>query len=177
MNGVTYYYRVSASNALGEGPLSSEVSATPAGFEPPFEPLTTLDTFNRADENPLSDGGRWGNGVIGAGEGPLRLLSGQLAGTKTTTTTGWRTNASYGPDVEVWTRLTTLPGTPNSVRLYARLVQPGSGAAARLHAPHHAPRRHRSGPARTSRQRRDRDPRHPEPGARDRRPPAPAVQG
>ena len=31
--------------------------------------------------------------------------------------------------MEVWTRLTTLPGTPNSVRLYARLVQPGSGAA------------------------------------------------
>ncbi len=29
-NGVTYYYRVSAVNAIGEGALSNEVSATPA---------------------------------------------------------------------------------------------------------------------------------------------------
>src|SRR5436853_6982716 len=29
-NGVTYYYQVSATNAIGEGPRSSEVSVTPA---------------------------------------------------------------------------------------------------------------------------------------------------
>src|SRR5216117_2553229 len=28
-NGVTYYYQVSATNAVGEGPLSNEASATP----------------------------------------------------------------------------------------------------------------------------------------------------
>src|SRR5438552_7928578 len=28
-NGVTYYYQVSATNAIGEGPWSSEASATP----------------------------------------------------------------------------------------------------------------------------------------------------
>src|SRR5439155_21896885 len=35
-NGVTYYYQVSATNAIGEGPWSSEVSATPA--PPPGAP-------------------------------------------------------------------------------------------------------------------------------------------
>src|SRR5438552_2078893 len=35
-NGVTYYYQVSATNAIGEGPWSSEVSATPA--TPPGAP-------------------------------------------------------------------------------------------------------------------------------------------
>lgn len=37
-NGKTYYYRVSAVNALGEGPLSNEASATPATV--PGPPLT-----------------------------------------------------------------------------------------------------------------------------------------
>ncbi len=36
-NGVTYYYIVSASNSLGEGPMSSEVSGTPA-TPPPNQP-------------------------------------------------------------------------------------------------------------------------------------------
>src|SRR5439155_1704606 len=35
-NGVTYYYQVSATNAVGEGPLSNEASATPA--TPPGAP-------------------------------------------------------------------------------------------------------------------------------------------
>ena len=62
-NGQTYYYKVSAENANGEGPLSNEASATPSGLVPPLEPLPTLDDFNRPNENPLSDGGRWANGV------------------------------------------------------------------------------------------------------------------
>src|SRR2546428_13218337 len=33
-NGQTYYYRVSAVNAYGEGPLSQEVSAAPDGTPP-----------------------------------------------------------------------------------------------------------------------------------------------
>src|SRR5262249_30482621 len=36
-NGTTYYYKVSAVNAVGEGPLSAEVSATPQ-VAPPAAP-------------------------------------------------------------------------------------------------------------------------------------------
>ena len=46
----------------------------------------------------------------------------------TTTCTAWRNNAQYGPDVEVWARITTLPGMNNQVRLYARLQQAGTPA-------------------------------------------------
>ncbi|HTD80952.1 MAG TPA: right-handed parallel beta-helix repeat-containing protein, partial [Thermoplasmata archaeon] len=41
-NGVTYYYQVSAKNAVGDGPRSSEVSATPATTPgPPSNPQAT----------------------------------------------------------------------------------------------------------------------------------------
>ena len=125
-NGTTYYYRVSASNAIGEGPLSNEVSALPSAA--PATPLPTLDDFNRPDENPLSDLARWSNGILSGGENGLKVVSNTLACARTTTCTGWRNDAQYGPDVEVWATLTTLPGTSNSLRLNARVQQPGSSA-------------------------------------------------
>ena len=67
VNGTTYYYKVSAENANGEGPLSSEASATPQR-RAACEPLPTVDDFNRANENPLSDANRWTNGVNGTTE-------------------------------------------------------------------------------------------------------------
>jgi subtilisin family serine protease len=127
-NETTYYYEVSAVNGAGEGTRSAEVSVTPTGVTPPTTPLPTLDGFDRADENPLSDAGRWSNGVAGSGESGLKVVSGTLACGKSTTCTAWRNNASYGPDTEVSGRLTTLPGTSNSIRLYARVQQPGSSA-------------------------------------------------
>ena len=39
--GTTYYYKVSATNSLGEGPLSAEVSATPLAIPPPPAPTLT----------------------------------------------------------------------------------------------------------------------------------------
>ncbi|MGC9014780.1 MAG: fibronectin type III domain-containing protein, partial [Thermoproteota archaeon] len=39
-NGVTYYYKISAVNSVGEGPMSNEVSATPT---PPSLPTVTVD--------------------------------------------------------------------------------------------------------------------------------------
>jgi hypothetical protein len=127
-NGTTYYYKVSAENAHGEGLLSNEASATPSALVQPGEPLPTLDNFNRPNENPLSDAGRWTNAVNGGVENGLHVSSNQLACTATSTCTAWRSNAQYGPDVEVWTRISTLPGTNNHVRLYARLKEQGSAA-------------------------------------------------
>ena len=66
-NGTTYYYKVSAVNGNGEGALSNEASATPADLVTPVEPLPVVDSFDRPNENPLSDAGRWTNGVSGVG--------------------------------------------------------------------------------------------------------------
>ncbi|MGH3127765.1 MAG: fibronectin type III domain-containing protein [Gaiellaceae bacterium] len=127
-NGTTYYYRVSAVNANGEGPLSNRASATPLALVPPVEPLPTIDNFERGFENPLSDAGRWTNGVNGSAETGLYVPSIWLACSKTTTCTSWRNDSQYGPDAEVWGRLSVLPGDSNQLRLYARLRQPGSTA-------------------------------------------------
>ncbi|HXF97029.1 MAG TPA: hypothetical protein VNJ46_00265, partial [Gaiellaceae bacterium] len=110
------------------GPRSGEASATPSGLVAPAEPLPVVDGFDRPDENPLSDGGRWANGVIGSGERGLRVLSGQLASGKSTTTTAWRRDAQRGPDAEAWATVAALPGNGNAFRLYVRLQSPGSSA-------------------------------------------------
>ena len=108
------------------GPYSNTASATtPSGVVPPAEPLPTLDDFNRANENPLSDSSRWSNGIAGSGETGLHVSSNPLACSKTTTCTAWRNASQYGPDTEVWAKVGTLPGTGNQFRLYARLQQPG----------------------------------------------------
>ena len=128
-NGTTVYYKVVASNAVGVSSLSNEASATPiAPILPPVEPLPVVDSFNR-NENVLSDAGRWSNGIIGSAETGLRVTSNQLASTKTTTCTAWRNNAVYGPDVESWARVTTLPGTGNSFLVYVRLTNAGAGGS------------------------------------------------
>src|SRR5262245_55176204 len=125
-NGTTYYYKVSAQNANGESPLSGETSATPADLVLPGEPVTSVDSFDRANENPLSDAGRWSNGLNGSGETGLFTTSNTLACSKTSTCTGWRNASQYGPDTEVWATVSALPGTNNQIRLSARIQQPGT---------------------------------------------------
>lgn len=76
-NGNTYYYVVSAKNSVGEGPWSSEASATPIG--PPSEPQNLLASAGNGYVNltwaqPSSDGGspivgyRLYRGVASGGE-------------------------------------------------------------------------------------------------------------
>ncbi|MDH4341173.1 MAG: fibronectin type III domain-containing protein, partial [Thermoleophilia bacterium] len=127
-NGTTYYYKVSALNLPGEGGLSNEASATPVDLVLPVEPLPTLDNFDRANETPVSFGGRWGDGILGSGERSLKVVSNQLASTRSTTATAWWNNAQYGADCESWATIATLPGNGNAVRLYVRLQTPGTSA-------------------------------------------------
>lgn len=59
-NGITYYYKVGAKNAVGEGPLSNETSATPVTI--PSEPvgliaITGNTLINITWNIPVSDGG------------------------------------------------------------------------------------------------------------------------
>ena len=126
-----YSYRVRAEDAVPlVGAYSNTASATtPALTAAPVEPLPVVDSFDRGNENPLSDGGRWSNGIIGSAETGLRVTSNQLASTKNTTCTAWRKTESYGPDVESWARITTLAGTGNSFLLYARLSNAGAGGS------------------------------------------------
>ena len=98
-NGTTYYYKVSAVNGSGEGPLSNGSSATPAVATVPVDPLPVVDSFNRANDNLLSDAGRWSNGVNGNGEtrdcrSPSRH---GFAGTRTGTCTRLRNATQTDP--------------------------------------------------------------------------------
>jgi chitodextrinase len=124
VNGTTYYYKVSAENASGEGALSNEAVATPSALVEP-DALFALDDFNRPNENPLSGGGLWSNAVNGGAEGGLNVNANVLACAASTTCTAWRLNQTYGPSSEAWARIATLPGTGNAVRLYVRLQQAG----------------------------------------------------
>ncbi|HEX2428164.1 MAG TPA: hypothetical protein VHI53_09545, partial [Gaiellaceae bacterium] len=127
-NGTTYYYKVSALNAVNEGPLSTEASAMPTDLAPPVEPLAILDTFNRVNENPLSFAGRWGStGIIGNSERSLKVVSNQCASDRTQWASGWWAT-QLGVDSEAYATIATLPGNGNGVRLYARLQTPGSSA-------------------------------------------------
>ena len=53
----------------------------------------------------MPDAGR--TAIIGSAETGLYTTANQLACTKTTTCTAWRNDAQYGPDVEVWSRVST----------------------------------------------------------------------
>jgi hypothetical protein len=126
-NGITYYYKVTALNAVGEGPLSNEASGTPTDLVPPVEPLSILDPFDRANENPLSFGGRWGNGILGGSERSLKVVSNQCASDRNTTATSWW-KTQLGADEEAYATVSTLPGNGDSFRVYTRLQSPGSSA-------------------------------------------------
>ena len=59
-NGITYYYKVSAVNSIGEGPFSNEANATPVGV--PTEPQNLIATPDNGQitltwQSPISDGG------------------------------------------------------------------------------------------------------------------------
>ena len=101
--------------AAGAAPAASRATLDE---DPPI-----VDDFNRADENPLSDGGRWSplNGY------PLKVVSGQLASTNGTAQ-AWRNDVRYGLDQDV---MVTVAGKPGSeaygaewLRLYVRLQTP-----------------------------------------------------
>jgi len=96
-NGVTYYYQVSATNAIGEGPRSSEVSVTPA--TPPGAPQGLSATPGDATVSltwspPSSNGGspitnyRVYRGNISGGETLLTTLGVATSYSDTTVTNG-----------------------------------------------------------------------------------------
>jgi fibronectin type 3 domain-containing protein len=106
-NGVTYYYKVSAVNSIGEGPKSNEISATPATV--PSAPALTSATAGNAQvvlvwTAPSSNGGgaitgyKVYRGTSSGGETQLATLGNVLTYTDTSLTNGqtyyYRTSAT-----------------------------------------------------------------------------------
>ena len=84
-----------------------------------------LSNFDGADENPLSEAGRWGD--LNTNGPDLQLVSHQVtSGGATTGERYWLVDTAMGPDVEAYLTIATLPGDGNAIRLYARGQQPGS---------------------------------------------------
>jgi hypothetical protein len=131
VNGTTYYYKVSALNANGEGAKSNEANATPIAAVAPTPLSAPIDDFNRANENPLAGG--WTNSIVG-GENGFQVSSNQLTCSVTTTCTAWRPSPTFGADAESWAKLPTLPGVGNTLRLYVRLQMPGTTGGYMLRA-------------------------------------------
>lgn len=92
-----------------------------------FPTTGILDNFNRADEAPVSDGGKWSFPAF-SGDRQMNLVSNALT-TTSSWCSEWRNNANYGPDVEVFLDVPNKPAGGNAVELLARLVN-GPGTAA-----------------------------------------------
>ena len=90
----------------------------------PFPTTGVVDNFNRADENPLSDGGKWTNPWF-AGDGNLQVLTNQCART-VTFSDAYRNDLNYGPDTEVFVTVAALAITDDHAYLGLRLALPTS---------------------------------------------------
>ena len=141
-NGTTYYYRVSAENANGEGLLSTGTNATPVALVAPAAPLRPWTT-STAPTRTRSDAGRWTNGVNGVTgvETGLFTSSNTLACSSTTTCTAWRNTVPVRAGRRGVGAISTLAGTNNHVRLYARLRDAGTSTLRRLHGAYQPARR------------------------------------
>jgi hypothetical protein len=91
-----------------------------------FPTSSVIDTFNRANEDPLSDGGKWSIGPDDfGGTNNLRVAGNECFQGLATSSNGYRNDQDYGPNCEVYCTINQLPST--SVVLYARCVNIGSG--------------------------------------------------
>lgn len=95
-----------------------------------FPTTGIIDDFNRADEGPLSNGGKWTN-QIRSGDDNLRVDTNQcatIAGGISQQGSAWWNNATFGPDCECYTTLPVLPTGGSRATVLARLANPGGGA-------------------------------------------------
>lgn len=88
----------------------------------PFPITVVLDTFNRANENPIANS-TWG-GQLFAGDANISLVSNQAkgAGSETGCDHGWL--SQYGPDCEVYVEIVNV-NSDNTVQVFARLTAIG----------------------------------------------------
>ncbi len=83
--------------------------------------LPILDNFNRANENPLSDGGKWAHSN-------MQLISNAAtSGLNGTTTVAFWNPTTFGPDCAAFVTVGALPASGNGFGLYLRTTNPGVG--------------------------------------------------
>jgi fibronectin type 3 domain-containing protein len=128
-NGLTYYYKVTAINLVGEGPLSSEVSATPVAA--PSAPLNLQATSGVAEvalnwSPPVDFGGsaitdyNIYRGTTSSGEGLLTTIGNQEVYADTSVTAGttyyYRVSAvnAIGEGPQSNEASTTIPTEPSA---------------------------------------------------------------
>lgn len=92
-----------------------------------FPVSAVVDNFNRADENPLSQGGAWTTAVL-SGHGALALGANAVTGATAGANSAYRTTILSGADEEVFVTLATH-GSNNDFGVFNRIVNPGSAGA------------------------------------------------
>lgn len=94
-----------------------------------FPTTGVLDTFNRADENPLSDGGNWGGNIAGGTE-RLRVVTNEVTHDAAATSglgSAYRSNLTYGPGSEAYVTITAKFGAAAALCiLWLRAQSPGT---------------------------------------------------
>ena len=98
-----------------------------------FPTLGTIDDFNRVDESPLSDGGKWSS-PMRSGIGDLRLVTNRAAAISDASGNheAYRSDVTYGPDTECFATfpvIGTTAGAENSARVHIRTDEEGAGNA------------------------------------------------
>lgn len=90
-----------------------------------FPTTSVLDDFNRADENPLSGGGNWGDRNTNDDLSiETNLVRGQTVGQLASR---YWAAATYGPDCEVYCTVNHTPNTASDyMRLWLRISNPGA---------------------------------------------------
>jgi hypothetical protein len=87
----------------------------------PFTPV--IDDCNRADENPVSNGGVWsGASKIISGDFFLKLATNTITAAGASNASSF-TTTTYGPDTEIWT---TCSGADSGNDLIVRIANPGA---------------------------------------------------
>lgn len=95
-----------------------------------FPTTPIIDAFNRANEDPLSDGGKWSLGPVGFTAGDIFDLVGNEIRWDGlgSFANNYRNDLDYGPACEVYVT-TPVVAASYSHTLYLRLVDIGSGAS------------------------------------------------
>lgn len=100
------------------GQILAPIFHSKPGTAPSFPTQGILDTFTRANENPLSDGGKWTCPYLSPLS--LQIVSNQAVGQTTSDSGCFWNNATFGPETEAYVTVATLPPSGASVLLTAR---------------------------------------------------------
>ena len=103
-NGTTYYYEVSATNSVGEGANSLEVSGSPVAFMKAYESFNySLGSFSNS--TPATGAGLTGNWTVGSGTIVSGLTYANLpSGNKAISTTGGRDQVTLASPLSTGTK-------------------------------------------------------------------------